>query len=68
MKLPGFTAADSLPAKAPPAVLPAVPPPSPDGAVVPQFCYRKGITLCCTDPALGVVCKVYWNVQALPLT
>jgi hypothetical protein len=31
---------------------------------VPQFCYRNGISLCCTDPIFGVVCKVHWSVQA----
>jgi hypothetical protein len=64
MRLPGFTAGATLRDAATqhrPAGTPALPQ---AGQVVAQFCFRRGITLCCTDPVLGVVCKVHWSVQA----
>lgn len=64
MQLPGFTAVAALRELTPPFRSLGLPAPKQAGQVVPQFCYRNGISLCCTDPIFGVVCKVHWSVQA----
>jgi hypothetical protein len=66
VRLPGFTAAASLREAAAPYSFPEILAPSLEGEVEPQFCYRKGVTICCTDPDLGVVRKEHWSVQYPP--
>ena len=64
MRLPGFTADAALPDASEQYRLAGTPALTRADQVVAQFCFRRGATICCTDPALGVVCKVHFTPQA----